>query len=258
MQGKSVFRQAMLAYEALIKTASSFQSLFLLAVRLYWGWQFAQTGWGKLQHLPKVANFFATLGIPAPAFAAVAISWLEFIGGIGLALGLGSQFWGLLLAGDMFVAYLTAGRQSLLAIFSDPGKFYGDDAYTFLFAAVLILIFGPGKFAVDLLLKGVFSTNKQYDRVSSVRFSDGRPATSIQSTRHWKRLKRFAHACLKRPNTFRCSSSEPQTTADLLRSWMIFQQARDLAFSKIAARVEGTAIAAERLQRQGTAKRAGR
>jgi putative oxidoreductase len=177
MQGKSVFRQAMLAYEALIKTASSFQSLFLLAVRLYWGWQFAQTGWGKLQHLPKVANFFATLGIPTPAFAAVAISWLELIGGIGLALGLGSRFWGLLLAGDMFVAYLTAGRQNLLAIFSDPGKFYGDDAYTFLFASVLILIFGPGKFAVDVFLKGVFSTNKQYDRVSSVGFSDGRPAS---------------------------------------------------------------------------------
>jgi hypothetical protein len=68
-----------------------------------------------LQHLPKVANFFATLGIPAPAFAAVAISWLELIGGIGLALGLGSRFWELLLAGDMFVAYLPAGRQNLLA-----------------------------------------------------------------------------------------------------------------------------------------------
>jgi putative oxidoreductase len=162
MQGKSVFRQATLAYEALIRRASSFQSLFLLAVRLYWGWQFAQTGWGKLQHLPKVTNFFMTLGIPAPAFSAVAISWLELIGGIGLALGLGSRFWGLMLAGDMFVAYLTAGRQNLLAIFSDPGKFYGDDAYTFFFASLLILIFGPGKFAVDILLKRVLPANKQY------------------------------------------------------------------------------------------------
>jgi putative oxidoreductase len=160
MLGKSVFRQAALAYEALIKAASSFQSPFLLAVRLYWGWQFAQTGWGKLQHLPRVTNFFATLGIPAPALSAVAISWLELAGGIGLALGLGSRFWALLLTGDMFVAYLTAGRQNLLAIFSDPGKFYGDDAYTFLFASLLILTFGPGKFAVDVSLKGVFSTNK--------------------------------------------------------------------------------------------------
>jgi putative oxidoreductase len=177
MQGKSVFRQATLAYEALIKTASSFQSLFLLAVRLYWGWQFAQTGLGKLQHLPKVAHFFATLDIPAPEFSAVAISWLELIGGIGLALGLGSRFWGLLLAGDMFVAYLTAGRQNLLAIFSDPGKFYGDDAYTFLFASVLILVFGPGKFALDVLLKRVLPANKQHDPVPSVRFSDRHTAS---------------------------------------------------------------------------------
>src|SRR5437868_1149600 len=177
MQGNTVFTRATLAYEALIKTASSFQSPFLLAVRLYWGWQFAQTGWGKLQHLPKVANFFATLGIPAPAFSAVAISWLEFIGGIGRALGLGSRFWGLLLAGDMFVTYLTAGRQNLLAIFSDPGKFYGDDAYTFFFASVLILIFGPGEFALDVLLKRVLLTNKQYDRIPSVRLSNTRPAS---------------------------------------------------------------------------------
>jgi putative oxidoreductase len=151
MRAQTMFRRTTLAYEGFINIASSFRSLFLLTVRLYWGWQFAQTGWGKLQHVPKVANFFSTLGIPVPAFSALAISWLEFIGGIGLALGLGSRFWGLLLASDMFVAYLTAGRQNLLAIFSDPGKFYGDDAYTFLFASVLILIFGPGKLSLDEL-----------------------------------------------------------------------------------------------------------
>ena len=159
MRIEPTLRKAMLAYEALGKAASSFQSLLLLAVRLYWGWQFAQTGLGKLEHLSKVGKFFATLGIPAPAFSAAAISWLEFIGGIGLALGLGSRFWGLLLGADMFVAYLTAGRQDLLNTFSDPGKFYGDDAYTFLFASLLVLIFGPGRFALDYLLQRALSTN---------------------------------------------------------------------------------------------------
>jgi putative oxidoreductase len=160
MHTQTMLKRATLAYQAFIKIASSFQSLLLLAVRLYWGWQFAQTGWGKLQHLPKVTNFFAGLGIPAPAFSAVAISWLELVGGIGLVLGIGSRFWGLLLAGDMFVAYLTAGRQNLLSIFSDPGKFYGDDAYTFFFASLLILVFGPGKLALDHLLKRMLLTNK--------------------------------------------------------------------------------------------------
>ena len=49
----------------------------------------------------------------------------------------------------MLVAYLTAGREDLMAFFSNPGKFYGDDAFTFLFASLIILIFGPGKFSVD-------------------------------------------------------------------------------------------------------------
>ena len=87
------------------------------------------------------------------------------------------DFWGLLLAGDMFVAYLTAGRHDLLAIFSDPGKFYGDDAYTFFFASLLILIFGPGKFAVDVILKRVLPANKQHHREPGVRLGEGRPAT---------------------------------------------------------------------------------
>ena len=77
----------------------------------------------------------------------------------------------------MFVAYPTAGRQNLLAIFSDPGKFYGDDAYTFFFASLLILIFGPGKFAVDLVLKRMFLKDKEYNRALSVRFGSGHPAS---------------------------------------------------------------------------------
>jgi hypothetical protein len=37
-------------------------------------------------------------------------------------------------------------------IVSDPGKFYGADPYTFLFASLMILIFGPGYFAMDTLI----------------------------------------------------------------------------------------------------------
>jgi putative oxidoreductase len=176
MDTQATFRQGTLAYETLIKAAALFQSPLLLAVRLYWGWQFAQTGWGKLQHLSKVTDFFTSLGIPAPAFSATAVSWLELIGGIGLALGLGSRFWGLLLAGDMVVAYLTAGRENLLKIFSDPGKFYGDDAYTFLFASVLILLFGPGKFVLDELLRRVFAANQLGNSVPEAKVDAARHA----------------------------------------------------------------------------------
>jgi len=144
---------AVSGYKALVHSASSLQSPFLLAIRLYWGWQFAQTGWGKLHNLAKVTDFFTNLGIPAPGLNAVAVSWMELVGGILLAAGLGARLFGLILAFDMLVAYLTAGREALLSIFSDPGKFYADDAYTFLFASVLILIFGPGRFSLDALAR---------------------------------------------------------------------------------------------------------
>ena len=132
--------------------ASYLQSPFLLAVRLYWGWQFAQSGWGRLHHISQATSFFVSLNLPFPEATVIAISTLEFVGGILLIIGLASRLTGLLLAGDMFVAYLTADRDALSSIFSDPGKFYGADPYTFLFASLIVLIFGAGLFSVDAWL----------------------------------------------------------------------------------------------------------
>ncbi len=139
-------------YARFVALCDSLAPVFLLAIRLYWGWQFAQTGWGKLQHIPKVTGFFTSLGIPFPFANAVFVSCLEFVGGILLALGLGSRIIALLLAADMVVAYVTAGREDLLAIFSNPGKFYGDDAFTFLFASAVVLFFGAGCISLDRLI----------------------------------------------------------------------------------------------------------
>jgi putative oxidoreductase len=139
-------------YRLLIRAASSMQSPFLLAVRLYWGWQFMQTGWGKLNDTQKVIGFFTHLGIPAPALNAYFVSGLEFAGGIFLILGLGSRLIALPLAIDMIVAYITADREALFSIVSDPDKFTAAAPYTFLVASLIVLIFGPGKASVDAFL----------------------------------------------------------------------------------------------------------
>jgi putative oxidoreductase len=150
-------------YRLLIRLAGSLESPFLLAVRLYWGWQFAQTGWGKLGDINRVIHFFTQLGIPAPAWNAWFIALLEFVGGLLLILGLGSRLIALALAVDMIVAYIAADREALSHIFSDPDKFYAAAPYTFLFASVIILIFGPGKFALDALLTRKVSATKPVD-----------------------------------------------------------------------------------------------
>jgi len=135
------------------------QSPFLLFVRLYWGYQLIQSGWGKLHHLDKVTEFFTSLSLPMPAQTAVAISCLEFFGGIFLAIGLLSRLTALALTINLIVAYITADREALFSIFSDPDKFYAAAPYTFLVASVIVLLFGPGKFAVDTLLNRWFPTS---------------------------------------------------------------------------------------------------
>ena len=138
-------------FEQILVRARSF---LLLLIRLYWGWQFAQTGWGKLTGLDKVIDFFGKLGVPAPGIMAPAIAGLELVGGILLTLGLGTRAIGLLLAGNMIVAYILSDREALQSVLSNPGKFYGADPFTFLFASVLVTVLGAGAFSLDYLLAG--------------------------------------------------------------------------------------------------------
>jgi putative oxidoreductase len=149
----SILLQLHKLYARFASAASYLQSPFLLFVRLYWGYQIMQNGWGKLHNLAHVSEFFASLGLPAPGATATFVATFEFVGGILLIVGLASRLVGLMLAVDMFMAYVTADREALLSFFHDPGKFYVADPYTFLFAGLLILIFGPGIVALDTLLE---------------------------------------------------------------------------------------------------------
>ncbi len=137
------------AYALFVRAMNALQPPFLLLIRLYWGWQFFETGLGKVRGIDHVIEFFISLGIPLPVFNAYFVSYLEMIGGILLILGLGSRIIGAMLSFDMIVAYLTADREALKQVFSDPGKFYNAAPFTFLLASLIVLVFGPGLFAVD-------------------------------------------------------------------------------------------------------------
>jgi putative oxidoreductase len=147
------------------------QSFFLLLVRLYWGWQFMQTGWGKLTNLDRFAMFFKSLGLPAPGPLAILIGVLELVGGFLLIAGLFSRLIAVPMTISMTSAYLAVptNRDALLSIFSDPGKFYGADPYTFLFAVLLILIFGPGWFSVDRFLESAAERTWSLDQRAPAR-----------------------------------------------------------------------------------------
>ena len=145
-------------YAKCVALADLAQSPLLLAIRLYWGWQFAQDGWGKLTHLDRVAQFFTSLNLPAPGLTALLVALVEFSGGILFACGIASRPVSLVLFVNMTMAYLSVpdDRINFTHILSNPGDFYGATPYTYWFAALLILVFGPGLFAVDTLIRRWF------------------------------------------------------------------------------------------------------
>jgi putative oxidoreductase len=137
----------------LIAVASSLQSPLLLAVRLYWGWQFFGDGRGKLLNLNHIADYFGhDLHIPFPYFNALLASATECIGGLLLLVGLASRLVALPLIFTMIIAYLTAEIDTVKHIFSNPDKFVTADPFLYLLASVIILVFGPGVFSLDWLI----------------------------------------------------------------------------------------------------------
>jgi putative oxidoreductase len=125
------------------------QPVFLLAVRLYWGWGFFGTGKGKLAHLDKVTGYFQSLNIPMPHLNAIVAGSVETVGGLLLVVGLFSRIVTLPLMFTLAIAYLTAESDALHAFFSDPDKFTGATPFLFLFAMLIIFVFGPGCISLD-------------------------------------------------------------------------------------------------------------
>ncbi len=144
-----------------VKVANLLQSPLLLSIRLYWGWQFMQDGYGKLTHLDKVTQFFASLNLPVPGPTAFMVASVELVGGFLFTFGIFTRLTSIILFVNMTMAYLSVpdDRTNFLHFFSNPSDFYGANPYTYWFAALLIFIFGPGLFAVDSVL-GYFARKR--------------------------------------------------------------------------------------------------
>jgi putative oxidoreductase len=128
------------------------QPLLLLALRLYWGWQFIGTGTGKLMDTAAFADRFQGWGVPLPHVSVVLAGSTEAACGLLLLVGLASRIAAIPLIFAMAVAYLTAERTALTGIFSNPDAFVSATPFLFMLAAVLVLVFGPGRYSLDGLL----------------------------------------------------------------------------------------------------------
>lgn len=136
-------------YQYLVKTGHFLESPFLLLVRLIWGWAFFMTGFSKLQNVHEIAGYFGTLGIPFPVAQAIVVGFIEMVGGILLMIGFASRLAALALICVMVGALYFAHYDVLANAYDDFQKIFSLSPFSFLFASLVIFIFGPGKFSLS-------------------------------------------------------------------------------------------------------------
>lgn len=139
-------------YQPLVAFGNALQQVFLLAVRLIWGWQFFISGFGKWGKIDSVREFFQTLHIPFPTMNAYLVASVETFGGILLILGLFSRLASIPLSITMIVALLTA-HTDVVSLFTDIKAAFAYSPFTFLMAALIVFVFGPGRYSLDALFK---------------------------------------------------------------------------------------------------------
>ena len=150
------------------------QPWFLLAIRLYIGYQSMVAGMGHLQNVDKTAAFFDSLHIPHPRLNVYIAGTTEYVGGFLLMLGFFSRLAAIPFSFNFVIAILSTDLAEprfveqtgniVARLFHLFGKFVDnqdivlkDDAFPFLCVGLIVLFFGPGKLSLDeIFLRPIF------------------------------------------------------------------------------------------------------
>jgi putative oxidoreductase len=144
--------------DLLTRAGSHVQSFVLLLLRITWGWQLLESGYGHLTHIQKTVDAFRGWGVPFPQVSVYVSGCTELIGGALLLLGLATRFISVPLIFNFIVAYATASRAEFVQIVKGPAHlegydaFINDAAFPMLMLALTMLAFGAGRISIDHLL----------------------------------------------------------------------------------------------------------
>jgi putative oxidoreductase len=146
-----------------------------LLARVSVGLVFVTTGWGKLQHLDQVIEFFRSLGIPAPELQAPFVAATELGCGLLLVLGLATRFAALPLVVTMLVAIRTA----LWAELEGAIDLFGREEYLFIVLLAWLAVSGAGAVSLDAVVARFLGARpaqrREASRLSSPRGEALRP-----------------------------------------------------------------------------------
>jgi putative oxidoreductase len=147
-------------YQTEIRYVSYAQPALLFLLRLYFGYGFFKAGLGKLENIENTAEYFAGLDIPLPTLNAYLAGTTECFGGLLLLLGAASRVVTIPLIFTMLVAYATQHLEELRPLWTlrsdgsyNPATFFKAAPFPYLLTAMIVLLFGPGAFSIDGLLK---------------------------------------------------------------------------------------------------------
>jgi putative oxidoreductase len=124
-----------------------------LLARLAVGWIFAESGWGKLNAIEPVIDFFTSLNLPAPAFQAYLVACTELIAGSFLILGLATRYASVPLIITMIVAIVKVTAPEADAI----SDYLSASEFLYITLMIWLIIAGPGKVSLDALIKKRFA-----------------------------------------------------------------------------------------------------
>src|SRR5258708_1978368 len=133
-----------------------------LLVRLFVGYFFIETGWGKLHNLDGFAQRFAGWGIPYPYFNAALSAYTEFIGGWLTIIGLGTRLISIPMIINMLVAILKVNLKRVGSI----DDFVELDEPLYALAYLWLLLSGPGWVSVDYLISRALDLHSPAAEVS--------------------------------------------------------------------------------------------
>jgi putative oxidoreductase len=122
-----------------------------LLVRLFVGYFFFETGWGKIHNLQAMTERFTEWGIPAPALNAALSGWTEFLGGTLIVLGLFTRLVSVPLFINMVVATLAVKLKKVAGL----DDFVEMDEPLYALSFLWLFFSGPGWVSLDHLLDRV-------------------------------------------------------------------------------------------------------
>jgi len=135
-------------HRSLVAWTQRWDWLAPLAMRLFFGYFWLETGWAKLHNLEGFASRFGGWGIPFPEFSAALSAGTEFIGGALLMIGLMTRPTAVIMGFNMVVALLVVAIKPLETFV----EFFEIDEPLYILIFLYLAMQGAGAVSLDALI----------------------------------------------------------------------------------------------------------